>query len=108
MSLAIKINDSPIITFDLDINDIVFTAKNSAVPSISNLEYLNTQAQLCSSINCYNCTENQCNQIHCTQVQCNQVQCNSVTVQCKNCNHCNCNCNCTYDAFDACYEDKDQ
>lgn len=102
MSIKLNINSSNVVTFDLNAKDILSSASGSAVSSVSKLSVLNTQAQLCTSTNCYNCTE-----VHCTEIQCNNVQCSTVLVQCKNCNYCACDCDCSYDANCDCYEGRD-
>lgn len=102
MSIKLKINSSDTIIFDLNAKDILTPYAGAPVSSVAKLNNLTTQAQLCTSTNCYNCTE-----VHCTEIQCNNVQCTSVMVQCKNCNHCDCACDCSYEANCDCYEGKD-
>lgn len=98
MSLTLKINEVSVLTFDLDTNDILTPSLNSPVSKISELSTLNTQKQLCTTTQCYNCTEKQCNnvqcstqqcnQVQCTQVKCNQVKCYTTQCDCSNCNWC--------------------
>ena len=89
MSVKLKINSSDIITFDLNANDILTPYSGAPATAVSKLSVLTTQAELCTTIQCYNCNEVHCNEIQCTTTQCNSKQC--TTVQCSNCKTVQCN-----------------
>lgn len=112
MSIKLKINSAETITFDLSAKDILTPYSGAPVTAVSKLGALNTQAQLCTTSQCYNCNEIQCsnvncNQIHCNQVQCNQTQCNQV--KCSNCTTVQCSTvgNCPGDCSTACADSRD-
>lgn len=100
MSVTFKVDNNSIIVFDLDANDILSTASSSPVSSVSKLNTLATQAQLCTSVQCFNCTE-----VHCTQVQCNQVKCTQV--KCSNCTTIQCTNNFSDHRYDSNYSSND-
>lgn len=87
MTIPFKISNTTVLTFDIANQDIKIPRGNvSSTPNKS-------QASLCSTTQCYNCTE-----VQCADIKCNEVRC--AEVKCSNCSYIECasKCDCCSDS----------
>lgn len=93
-TLPIKVNGVTVLTFDITNQDIILNTLNK---NVSQLNVINTAA-LCSTSNCYNCSEKQCHNVNCYQVQCTQIHCHQVKCTGYDIHETHCQCECSGDS----------